>query len=62
VVEHVLQYLRQEGLLHLQTNGTFDNGPRLALTERGRQHAMDVLQRCGYIGPAPVPLETYVRV
>lgn len=61
VVEHILQFLRQEGRLHLQTNGSFDNGPRLALTERGRQHATDALQRCGYVGPAPVPLDTYVR-
>jgi predicted ATPase with chaperone activity len=62
VVEHILQFLRQEGRLHLQTNGSFDNGPRLALTERGRQHATEALQRCGYVGPAPVPLDTYVRV
>jgi hypothetical protein len=62
VMEHILQFLRQEGRLHLQTNGSFDSGPRLALTERGRQHATDALQRCGYVGPAPVSLDTYVRV
>ena len=62
VVEQLLQFLRQEGRVHLQTNGTFDSGPRLALTERGRQSASEALQRCGYIGAAPVTLEHYVRV
>jgi len=62
VVEQIVQLLRQEGCLHLQTNGSFDSGPRLALTERGRQHGTDALQRCGYIGTAPVPLDTYVHV
>jgi len=28
-------------------------------TENGRQHAMRLLEVCGYIGPAPVRLETY---
>jgi len=34
----------------------------LALTERGRRSGADALQNCGYVGPAPVPLETYERV
>src|SRR6516225_7772733 len=29
------------------------------ITENGRQHAMRLLEVCGYIGPAPVRLETY---
>ena len=61
VIEPLLQYLRQEGHLHLQTHANFESGPRLALTERGRQRAQDSVQRCGYVGPAPVPLDTYVR-
>lgn len=62
VVDQLLHFLRQEGRIHLQTQGSFDAGPRLALTERGRQSANEAMQRCGYIGPAPIPLELYVRI
>jgi hypothetical protein len=62
VLEPIVQFLRQEGRLQLQARASFDNEVRLSLTERGRQGAQDALKRCGYIGPAPVPLETYTRV
>jgi hypothetical protein len=62
VLEPILQFLRQEERLQLQARANFDNELRLALTERGRQSGADAFQRCGYVGPAPVPLETYVRV
>jgi predicted ATPase with chaperone activity len=62
VLEPILQFLRQEGRLQLQARASFDNELRLALTERGRQSAADSLQKCGYVGPAPVPLETYARI
>lgn len=62
VLEPIVQFLRQEGRLQLQARAGFDNEVRLSLTERGRQGAQDALRRCGYVGPAPVPLETYTRV
>src|SRR5258707_7322164 len=62
VLEPIVQFLRQEGRLQLQARASFDNEVRLSLTERGRQGAQDALQRSGYVGPAPVPLETYTRV
>jgi hypothetical protein len=62
VVEPIVQFLRQEGRLQLQARASFDSEVRLSLTERGRQGAQDALQRSGYVGPAPVPLETYTRV
>jgi hypothetical protein len=62
VLEPILQFLRQEGRLQLQARANFDNELRLALTESGRASGADALQKCGYVGPAPVPLETYVRV
>jgi predicted ATPase with chaperone activity len=62
VLEPILQFLRQEGRLQLQARSNFDNELRLALTERGRQCGAVALQNCGYVGPAPVPLETYARV
>jgi hypothetical protein len=62
VLEPILQFLRQEARVHFQARGSFDKEVRLALTERGRRTGADALQNCGYVGPAPVPLETYERV
>jgi hypothetical protein len=62
VLEPILQFLRHEGRVQLQARGNFDNELRLALTDRGRAIGTDALQACGYVGPAPVPFETYARV
>ena len=62
VLEPIVQFLRHEGRLQLQARASFDNEVRLSLTERGRQAAQDALNRCGYVGPAPVPLDIYTRV
>jgi predicted ATPase with chaperone activity len=62
VMEPIVQFLRQEGRLQLQARAGFDHEVRLALTERGGESAEEALRRCGYVGPAPVPLETYTRV
>jgi hypothetical protein len=62
VLEPIVQFLRHEGRLQLQARASFDNEVRLSLTERGRQAAQEALQRCGYVGPAPVPLDIYTRV
>jgi predicted ATPase with chaperone activity len=62
VLEPVVQFLRQEGRLHLQARAQYEKEVRLALTDRGRTAAHDALKRCGYSGPAPVPIDTYARV
>jgi hypothetical protein len=62
VVEPIVQFLRQEGRLQLQARATFDKEVRLTLTDRGRQGAQEALKVCGYVGPAPVPLDTYKKV
>jgi hypothetical protein len=62
VLEPIVQFLRQESRLQLQARASFDNEVRLSLTERGRQGAQDALKRCGYVGPAPIPIDTYTRV
>lgn len=62
VIEPILQFLRQEGRLQLQARASFDKEVRLALTDRGRQGAEEALKICGYVGPAPVPLDTYKKV
>ena len=62
VLERIVQNLRQEGKVQLQARVTFDSQVRLSLTERGRASGHDALRRCGYVGPAPVPLDTYSRI
>ena len=62
VLEPVLQFLRQEGRIQLQASAGLEHAVRLSLTDRGRQGAQDALKRCGYVGPAPVALESYTRV
>ena len=62
VLELAVQFLRREALVQLQSRGVGDGDVRFALTERGRQAAREALEKCGYLGPAPVPLSTYERV
>jgi predicted ATPase with chaperone activity len=62
VIEPIVQFLRQEGRLQLQARASFDNEVRLSLTERGRHGAQDAQKVCGYVGPAPVPIDVYSRV
>jgi len=68
IIESVLNFMRKEA--RTEVRGTHGNGSgnsatgnlRYALTERGRNSAQDAMYRSGYVGPAPVPLEEYVRV
>ena len=67
VLEGVLDFLRREGRVEVRgqdstsQNGTA-GGLRYALTDRGRASALDALLKSGYTGPAPVPLNDYIRV
>ena len=60
VVESLLTFAKNETLVEIR--GPSENNytiMRYALTNAGRRRAAEVLRRCEYIGPAPVPLETY---
>jgi hypothetical protein len=64
IVEKIMAFLRKEARIEIRgivADGSASN-LRYALTERGRESAQDALLRSGYIGPAPVPLQEYVRV
>jgi hypothetical protein len=62
IVEDVLSFLRREGRVEIRARTADDHGLRYALTERGRANAQVALERSGYVGPAPVPLEVYSEV
>ena len=60
VVESTLTFAKNEALVEIR--GPSENNytiMRYALTNAGRRRAAEVLRRCEYIGPAPVPLESY---
>jgi len=61
VLEPVIAFLRHEAYVEVLPT-TQSSGIRYALTERGRQIAMDAFAKSGYVGPAPVTLEAYRRV
>jgi len=62
ILEEALGFLRNEGRIEVRGPQAHENSPRYALTARGRSSAQDSMARSGYIGPAPVPLDSYTKV
>ncbi len=63
VLETVLGFLRKESRIEVLGGASSGSAElRYALTERGRNGALEGLLRSGYIGPAPVPLDAYTAV
>ncbi|HXF75185.1 MAG TPA: ATPase [Methylomirabilota bacterium] len=60
VVEELLNFAKKEALVEIRGPSEKNyNIMRYALTNAGRERASEALRRCEYIGPAPIPLETY---
>lgn len=62
ILEDVLNFLRREGRIEVRARTFDEHALRYALTERGRESARVALDRSGYVGAAPVPLEVYIEV
>lgn len=62
VLEELLAFLRKEGRIEVRAQLPESNALRYALTERGRASAQNAVERSGYIGPAPVPLDKYLEI
>ena len=62
ILETVLGFLRKESRVEILGGASGGAELRYALTDRGRNGALEGLLRSGYIGPAPVPLEAYTEV
>ena len=61
LVEEIFWQLKTDQLVEiLGQTGPF--GYRYAITQRGREHAHRLLDISGYVGPAPVSLETYTAL
>jgi len=62
VLEKVLRFLRDDGQVEIKKGAGYDETTwEFALTQKGTAVANSVIERDGYVGPAPVPLETYNR-
>jgi hypothetical protein len=62
ILEPLIEALRTEQLIEVRgTTGSGTAGYRYALTDRGRERARQFFDASLYVGPAPVPLESYVR-
>src|SRR5262249_15900432 len=62
VLEEGLRFLKDEKCLEIAGGELIGRvSYRFNLTELGRKRAQDAMQLCGYIGPAPVPIEDYVE-
>ncbi len=62
ILDEILNFLRREGHVEVRARTAEDQGLRYGLTERGRASAQATLERSGYLGPAPVPLDVYTEV
>ncbi|HJX82167.1 MAG TPA: hypothetical protein VJ248_09050, partial [Candidatus Udaeobacter sp.] len=60
VIESLLEFAKKEALVEIRgPSEKNQNILRYALTSAGKERASEALRRCEYIGPAPVPLDTY---
>lgn len=62
IVEKVMNFMRREARVEIKPRTDGDGTLPYALTDHGRNTALDACMRSGYLGPAPVPLADYVRV
>ncbi|MFN2433410.1 MAG: ATP-binding protein [Gemmatimonadota bacterium] len=62
IVDPLLEHLKREQ--EVEVKGVDGNGRafyRYAITGHGRERAREALERCQYVGPAPVPLQVYAE-
>jgi hypothetical protein len=62
IVERVLNFMRREAKIEIKPRLDGTGSLPYALTDRGRNSALDALLRSGYVGAAPVPLMDYVKL
>jgi predicted ATPase with chaperone activity len=63
VVDPVVDFLQRNKFVEVKGASQFlRSAYRLTLTDQGRKRAAELLEICGYIGPAPVPLEDYRKM
>ncbi|MCA9914877.1 MAG: hypothetical protein KC496_16100, partial [Anaerolineae bacterium] len=63
VTDQILDFLKREKLVEIKgsSGGFGESSYRYEITSEGVQRAVDALERSNYVGPTPVPLETYIE-
>jgi predicted ATPase with chaperone activity len=62
VIDECLRFLKDEHAIQVTSGEVIGRvSYRFHLTELGRSRAKEAFEFCRYVGPAPVPLETYVE-
>lgn len=62
VVQKVLDFLKRERFVEVKGSSSLrESTYQYAITSKGSERAQEVLERSKYVGPAPVPLESYTR-
>jgi len=62
VTDQILEFLKREKLIEIKGSVGFgESSYRYEITSEGVQRALDALERSQYVGPAPVPLGTYIE-
>jgi predicted ATPase with chaperone activity len=61
LTNQILDQMCRDGLAE-ETMQSSQGSSHYRITQRGREHAARLLEVCGYIGPAPVRLETYTAM
>jgi hypothetical protein len=62
VIDEALQFLKDEKCAEVTAGEIIGRvSYRFALTDLGRVRARESFEQCRYVGPAPVPLEQYVK-
>jgi hypothetical protein len=60
LIDAAMEDLRKEKMAEAKSASSFSKlSYRFSLTERGKQEAGYLLERCRYVGPAPVPFQAY---
>jgi len=62
VLDETISFLVREHLVEIMYRGATDVDVHLRLTDAGRTFAAAEAERCAYCGPAPVTLESYLKV
>jgi predicted ATPase with chaperone activity len=62
ILEIVLEVLRKTNKIEILAATHSSKGTRYALTDKGQMEAGSLLNKSGYAGPAPVPIEQYRKV
>ncbi|MHC1784348.1 MAG: ATP-binding protein [Anaerolineaceae bacterium] len=63
VIDQIMETLKREKLVEVKSSqmGLGEGAYQFAITGAGIAHAREALERSQYAGPAPVPLQSYIR-